>query len=387
MRWRRAIFLFFWILSLIGLSFFGGPVSYGLFWGLTLLLVVSLLYLLFVFLQFRIYQEIGSRTIVCKEPMPYYFSLKNESPIVFTSLKIGMFDGLSKVIDVAENKEYQLLPEEKYVYETKLICFYRGEYEVGVKEIEITDFLRLFQVKYKNPGTIKALVYPRLLHLATIRGLEEEISALSREHYLEQARMDVVTRDYIPGDALKQIHFKASAKEGILKTRLRVGERKSLVKLLFDTDRLSTKPQEYLPLEKQSLEAALAVGEVLANLNIAYSAHFISQGVKQIPVNSIGDFDALYAAASKVEFMKGQSLTELLQRECTCAADEEQTLIVVAHKVAQEEFGYLQKCCPDAGRVFLYLITDENEDVYSEWNSDRLQIHVIPTEGRLEELL
>lgn len=385
MKWRKLIFLLFWILSLVGISFFGGPVSYGLFWGLTLLLVVSLLYLLFVFWQFRIYQEIGSRTIVCKEPMPYYFSLQNETGLTFASLRIAMFDGLSKVLDVAENKEYQLLPEEKYVYETKLICFYRGEYEVGVKEIVITDFLRLFQFRYKNPGTIKALVYPRLLHLPSISGLEDEITALAREHYLEQARMDVVTRDYIPGDALKQIHFKASAKAGSLQTRLKVGERKHKVKLLFDTRRFCDRPEEYLPLENQILEAALAIGEVLATANISYEAHFVSGGMRQISIHGIGDFDALYEAVSKVEFEKKETFEALLIDQGTDA--EEQTLIVVAHKVSWEEMTCLQKCILDTGRVFLYLITDEQEESYSKWNSDRMKIHLIPTDGKLEELL
>lgn len=385
MRWRRAIFLMFWILSLVGISLFGGPVSYGLFWGLTLLLVVSLLYLLFVFMQFRIYQEIGSRTIVCKEPMPYYFSLKNETPLAFASLRITMFDGLSKVLDVAENKEYQLLPEEKYVYETKIICFYRGEYEVGVKEIVITDFLRLFQFKYKNPGTIKALVYPRLLHLASVKGLEDEINALTREYPLEQTRMDVVTRDYIAGDALKQIHFKASAKEGTLKTRLRTGERKHLVKLLFATDRCSANPEEYLPLENQILETVLAIGEVLAGLNIAYSVQFFSKGFRQLAVNGIGDFDAFYEASAKVEFARGQSLKGLLQGEWDKAMPQEQTLILVAHKVTSEEMQWLHKCCLNGGKVILYLITEE--EIYNTLNSDRMKIHLIPTDGKLEELL
>ena len=68
-------------------------------------------------------------------------------------------------------------------------------------------------------------------------------------------------------------------------------------------------------------------------------------------------------------------------------AAEEQTLIVVAHKVSWEEMTCLQKCILDTGRVFLYLITDEQEESYSKWNSDRMKIHLIPTDGKLEELL
>ena len=376
-----------WILSLIGISFYGGPVSYGFFWGMTLIPVMSFCYLLFVFLQFRIYQEIGSRTIVCKQPMPYYFSLKNETMFTFAGLRVKMFDSLSKVQDVAEDKEYQLLPEEKYVYETKLICFYRGEYEVGVKEIIITDFLRLFQFQYKNPGTIKALVYPRLLHLKSIKGLEDEMNALSKEYPFNPSQPDVLTRDYLAGDSFKQIHFKATAREGKLKTRLMCGERRNRVKLLFDIRRFHAEPEKYLPLENQILEAVLAIGECMAGMGIAYSAHFGGAMPRQILVDGMGQFDAFYEEVSKVEFSPKERLDTLLQRECADQSISGQIWIVVASELAEEEMKWLQRCVADSGRVLLYLISDEAQEEYNKWINDRLKMIRIPVEGKLEELL
>ena len=45
MRRRRLAFLCLWILSLAAISFFGGAVSYGFFFGMTLLPVISLAYI------------------------------------------------------------------------------------------------------------------------------------------------------------------------------------------------------------------------------------------------------------------------------------------------------------------------------------------------------
>ena len=45
MKIRRLIFVILWVLSLSAISFYGGVISYSLFWGITLIPVVSAVYL------------------------------------------------------------------------------------------------------------------------------------------------------------------------------------------------------------------------------------------------------------------------------------------------------------------------------------------------------
>ena len=78
MKRNRIIFLILWILSLVGISFFGGPVSYGFFAMLTLLPLVSLIYLFSVFHFFRIYQELDGKHLVADQTVPFYFTLMND---------------------------------------------------------------------------------------------------------------------------------------------------------------------------------------------------------------------------------------------------------------------------------------------------------------------
>ena len=59
-RNRRILFLL-WVLSLIGISLRGGPVTYGVFFMLTLVPVISLLYIRLVIVLFKIYQDLDGK--------------------------------------------------------------------------------------------------------------------------------------------------------------------------------------------------------------------------------------------------------------------------------------------------------------------------------------
>ena len=84
-----------WILSLIGISFRGGAVSYGLFAVLTLIPFFSLLYLFAVYILFHIYQNIERRYVTVNEPVRYRFSLVNECPMVFAGIRVKFFSSFS----------------------------------------------------------------------------------------------------------------------------------------------------------------------------------------------------------------------------------------------------------------------------------------------------
>ena len=91
---------------------------------------------------------------MCGQPVPYFFVLQNDDYFAFTSVGVRLFSSFSYVEKLPDGTSYELLPGDKYTFETKLVCKYRGEYEVGVKEIVITDFLRLFQISYRSCGSM-----------------------------------------------------------------------------------------------------------------------------------------------------------------------------------------------------------------------------------------
>lgn len=388
MKWRRGIFIILWILSLVGISYYGGVISYTLFWGITLIFIISALYLLLVFLQFRIYQEIESRTIVCKQPMPYFFVLPNETYYAFAGISVRLFSELSYVTDMPDNEEYELVPGDQYVYHTQLICKYRGTYEVGVKEVILTDFFRLFRFRYKLSGTIKALVYPRVIHMKELESIKDILNISLQATPLQQTEPDVVTRAYIPGDALKHIHWKASAKEQQLKTRNMLGERKRDILLLYDTKRYSKNEYVHMPLENQILETVLALVAFFAEKNIGITAYCGQKGLHKSEIEGLNQFQLFYEEAAHVVFDERENIVDVLQQLTgTGVLLQAQTLMVVVHRAEDALMKLLQILAAEGVNIVLYLVTDESVEEYIRRSNSRFKIVVLPIEGDLEELL
>ena len=150
---NRLIWLFLFALSLVGISFYGGAVSYGFFFLMLFIPLISLIYLLVVYVTFKIYERVDKGNILAGETAPYYFTLQNEGFTGFAGIKVLFFSSFSKVFSIDDKKEYELYPTAGIRKDTFLLCKYRGEYEVGIKQVEITDFFRLFSFHSKNsPG-------------------------------------------------------------------------------------------------------------------------------------------------------------------------------------------------------------------------------------------
>ena len=226
MKLHRWIYFGLWILSLVAISFYGGTISYGFFFGLTLLPVCCLLYLVFVYRSFKIYQKVNSRNMVCGQPMPYFFVLQNDSFFAFSGVNVKLFSSFSYVEELPDGREYELLPKDKHTFETQMVCKYRGEYEVGVKEITVTDFLRLFRFRYRVPETIKAIVLPKIVRVKELSSIQDISLFLQKDTAVSAEVPDVIIRDYTEGDSLKRIHWKATAREQKLKVRNLIGEEK-----------------------------------------------------------------------------------------------------------------------------------------------------------------
>ena len=384
-RLRRWALLGLWLLSLPVISFYGGAVSYGFFFGVTLVPVVSAVYLLAVYLRFKIYQKLESRNVVCGQPVPYFFVLQNDDYFAFTSVGVRLFSSFSYVEKLPDGTSYELLPGDKYTFETKLVCKYRGEYEVGVKEIVITDFLRLFQISYRVPETIKALVLPRVVRVDELQCIADIADLLQRETCRAQTQADVVVRDYVAGDALKQIHWKATARAQALKVRNRTGEEKTGIAILCDTKRYSGDNREYLPLENKMLEVLLALTVYFAQRNMACDICYGQRGMVRCHVQDLQDFDVFYRQAAGIDFAKEEAVEETGRQALAEGVWQDcRILFFVLHMWSDAVWQMAEQIAAGGGIAVLCLVTDGNMDEYLKFGSERKRIVVVPVEAELE---
>ena len=213
LKLRRRIWFLLWIFSLIIISNYGGPVSYGLFYAVTILPLMSFIYVLLVLYFFKVYQKLDNRVVVAGDSTKYLFVLKNEGAFPFSSVSVKLYSYFSYVDNMNEDTEYELLKGDEFTFETNLVCKYRGEYYVGIKEVVVTDFLRLFRIRYKIKSNVRAIVNPAITRLKYIESIENVLGTLEKPNAKVNTNRDVLVRDYVVGDSLRQISWKLSAKE------------------------------------------------------------------------------------------------------------------------------------------------------------------------------
>lgn len=384
MRKYRILFLCLWILSLVSISFFGGAVSYGFFFGMSLLPVVCLIYISCVYFRFKIYQELGSRNMVCGEPQDYDFILQNESSFAFSGVGVRLFSDFSYVEELPGDVEYELLPGDRFTYKTRMVCRYRGEYEVGIREVVVTDFLRLFRVSYANPGVIKAVVRPRLVLLEELKGMEEFQAPLQRE-ILSGTEPDILVRNYGEGDSLRQIHWKSTARQGKLVTRTVVGEEKQGIILFCDMTRFGRKAEEYLPLENRMLETFLALGYFLARKDMGFSACYAQKIPVRMQIGGMADFDHFYQSVSMTVFGENGDFLSLVEQEVSRGGLwGSRMAFLVVHEMDGRMMEATQKLAAAGLPVVVYAVTDSDIREVLRQSGGRRRILQVPIEEPLE---
>ena len=249
---NRLIVAALWILSLVGISFYGGPVSYGFFAVITLIPLISLLYLLLVLARFKIYQRFESSDLVADHVVPFFFTLQNEDWFAFAGVRVKFYYDHSSIEGLSDDIEYELLPQTKITKETELICKYRGEYNVGISSVVLRDYLCLFKITYKNREPLRATVLPNIIRLDDLRSVNIETIS-HREALTDLTTPDVEVRDYIPGDDIIHINYKQSARLDKLTVRKFSGEEKEGVGIILDPLRISEDKSVYLPVENRCL--------------------------------------------------------------------------------------------------------------------------------------
>lgn len=383
-RVRRLVFLCIWILSLVAISCFGGTVSYGIFFGVTLLPVVSLIYILCIYMRFKIYQEVGSRDMVCGQSTPYFFALQNEDRFAFAGVSVRLFSSFSYVEEMPGNTEYELLPGDRITYETRLVCKYRGEYEVGIKEVVVTDFLRLFRVCYTNPGTIKALVRPKIVQLTQLKSIADFQVLLQREAFAE-SEPDILVRDYVEGDSLRQVHWKMTAREQKLKIRTRTGEENQGISVFCETKRYGREMEEYLPLENKMLEVLLALGFFFAGKEVGFTAYCGQNEGFGEQVQGLKHFDAFYRSVAETVFKEEEDIGKLLERTAGSGMLwNSKVIFLILHTLDEEIMEITERLTTRGMIVVIYVVTDRDQEFYLRQSSERRRIVTIPTEAELE---
>ncbi len=387
MKRNRIILGICWIISLIGISFFGGPVSYGFFTLFTILPIISILYLLGVYLCFHIYQELGNKDLVVNRTVPFYFTLINEFPIAFSGIRVRFFSSFSTINGLDDRVEYELFPGTGIRMDTDMVCKYRGEYEIGIKEVIVQDYFRLFKLSYKNTEALRVMVRPALICLEELRSIDL-VEMMMRETTVNPNQADVLVRKYEPGDDVRQIHWKVTARTGQVMVRGRIGEEQEGIGVIMSSRRFFEEQESYLPLENKILESTIALIYYFCRKQIPVTTYCRRGELQRLTGAGMEDFQGIYEKLSGTEFSGEHSEAVLLEE---VMRDREifrkKAVFLVVHEWSGQLLQVLKRLMENQVQAVLYLVGDEIPEQISAENMKGLVFQRIPTDAVLSEVM
>lgn len=361
MKIYRYILIGFLIIATIFVSNHGGNVSYAIFYLAIILPIVAFIYTLYVYQRFRIYQMIDHKTIVKGDLVPYRYTVSNEDFITYRSIQVRFFDDKSQVVGADATIEYTLLPGESIEKETSLRCNYRGEYEVGVKLVVITDFLKLLTITYPLQSRYKVMVLPRVLNLSGLRILPLEMDSkrtLTKQNPKE-VEMDSELRNYVYGDSLKRIHWKASAKKQTMQTRKMTQNPRQEMNLFLDLCKLHVKGMDQIIIEDKMIEAELAIVKYCQKSGVPMNVFYEQEGMHKVRILNAADFEKLYQESAKIKFNQKVSVHELLSKNVINMG----ICLILVHKLEDALCIQLQRIKQNGTElVLLYFASELDED-------------------------
>lgn len=392
MRINRLICIAAIIGSGIFATYYGGNAVYALFYLTILIPIIAFLYTVYVYLRFRLYQEIGSRLITKGEWYDYSFVISNEDFITYRNIKVKFLSDKSTIEAANQVTEYCLLPNEMEKLQTRIKCHYRGEYYVGVNQVEITDFLNLFTITYPMASKIKAFVLPRVVQIEQLAIAPPQNDVKNPTRFSNDAleELDTEMRKYYPGDSRKRIHWKASARMGELISRKYQYIPKAQTIVFMDLVKIKDKELKVVGFEDKIIESVLAIVNFYAKRNIASHIFYDQGGLKSFPISSNDDFNVFYKACVTLCFEAALPVYEMIN-EKLAYTEEGMFYVVVTHMLSKDLYLAALKVLACQNSISIIYISDDVSDATRELiNSMKLSgigIYQIMSKDEITDIL
>ncbi len=295
----------------------GGYVSTMLFYCALLLPVASFAHLLFTYSSFRATQAVSSRIAVKGEEIIYTYELHNGTMLLYCPIRIRFYGDtvLFKESILSKPANWILYPKQVKKVEVAVNCKYRGNYFIGIEQISIQDYFGLFALEFHDIEKIKIMVYPQIRDILHLK--MENVMSESTESIFSFDRFDASlfsdVRDYVPGDSLKSIHWKLSAKRGKWITKSFEGSVNNKSKIMMNMDPMPFTREENIILEEYLIETAVALCRYLLENNTPLELIWHTFEPHQEQGHKMKDFNRLYQALTMMGSSPGAQMMNLVQ--------------------------------------------------------------------------
>lgn len=282
--------LFYWILFAIIVLFILGIVS-PLFYHVAkvILAIFGLVFVSDVVLLYHIKQGVKSN-----RELPEKFSNGDENPVRIDVKNLYPFDIKINIIDEIPFQfqkrdfliEQKIKKNDNTYFSYNLTPKQRGEYHFGNLNIYVISPIGLVSRRYQQQKAKTLACYPSFIHLP-----EYELIALKNEFLLggtKKIRKIGTTlefeqiKDYVQGDDIRTINWKATGKMNHLMVNQFQEERSQRIYMLIDQGRTMKMPFDGLSLLDYSINASMALSHIALKKKDHAGIAVFSRKIEQI---------------------------------------------------------------------------------------------------------
>ena len=311
-NWIRWVFLI--LAALFYTWFYGGFLSFTLLFITLLMPVVSLAALVGNYFFFKIGENLNERIFIKGDCARYRLLLGNEGFIPIPYLTVTMYLEGRILCNDMKSMQISLAPfaRKEFIYEMPL--HFRGRYSIGVRSILFRDFLGLFAVRHRPLEHKSILVKPRIRLIAHKRipaAMVSEGNVLAGLYESGNDEM-VDIRAYVPGDSLRKMHWKLTAKTGNPMVRDMRNELDNDILLLLDVGMAAEQNEGTLLQEDCLIEEAVSQSQYLLAHGMPARICFWREEPVVLRAATPGDFLKAYELLSEVKFNQDSHFEDVI---------------------------------------------------------------------------
>jgi uncharacterized protein (DUF58 family) len=366
-------------LVLVFALFLSGRVGWFLVLVLVLAPIVSVAVTALLCHFVRVEGDVQAYTVNKGDSVNLLFKVINTSVLPLSPVVLEIADSPSAVC-TDKAVSVSVMPHGCESFEVQCNAAIAGKGHIGIKSVKIRDYLGIvsFKLKKISPEGLCTEVYiiPDVADIPPdsdiiSSAIEVAAHAVDSEDTTEMGRHSFGgfpgydSREYVPGDPLKRINWKLSAKRSTLLIRLDDEALASPVSVVLDsiwnTAERNRTDEEALLLAQKTMETSLGIARSLSlsGCIVNYFARF-ENGWERYTVNSEGDIADISIALAGYSF--GTDMEEDRVPFDEIASDKGAALVLCT-PCGGEEATALEAACAERGISVVLYTADKGEGV------------------------
>jgi len=179
---------------------------------------------------------------------------------------------------------------------------YRGEYEMGIKSIQIMDLTGLFRLTRHIELPVNMHSLPRISDMNKFPIASNLLTQATSRFDIRDEDYATISdiRPYLPTDSIKRVHWKLTAKRNEWLVKNFQSNALHQVMIILDNKRMDTIYKDQIKTEDRMVEHFLGLADFC--LRRGMPVEYTSGEGHKITGRNSGDFETIYLSASRLHF-------------------------------------------------------------------------------------